>query len=881
MILIPENEDRTFKYGILPNKLKYTIIYDKHSDTSNVVMSVKTGSLYEPLEFMGLAHFLEHMLFMGSRKYKDEDYFSTKLKEYGGSSNAYTDNYHTVYYFDVISNNLENIIDIFSRFFIDPLFDINSVSREINAVNSEHLKNYNNDFWILRQLILNLTDKKHIANRFSTGSHETLGRDIHKVRDAMIKFYNTYYFANNMTLTIQSNKPIKDIEKIIKNSFGSIKNKKVSHPIVPIKKFNSFNNEYQLQTVRDSDSIIYFWECEEFNEYKDNKIIDIISNAIELNCKNNLQNKLIETQLVSNIDISYFDVGIFILNVDMNPNINYKKAIVIINNMIRDYFNNLKNISENISWNKIYDYYCKSYELNYNNRIKEDNMNLATNISNNMHYYDEPNVYNGSKLIIKKDYNKLYKTLELFIFDKVNIIYGTKKKLHSSNECKLIKDKYYGKYYCKLNKTYIINNNNNNNNYNINIDETILNINPKVIKNLDKYNKIRKLSPRFWYGGVSKFNEPIVLGHIIIYNKLFFNSPLSSLISQIAIGIINYKMQLLFCNEIDIGYRVYLSFNNIIGFISLNISGFNDKYVDFFNKVIDNIKIDASDVMIENDISLYKKELNNMDKESPWDISSHILQSMLHKYVYYYKDELKEINKITVDMVKQRINKIITLNKLSLTTIIYGNINYKELKNCNTYKMNIPLNNIILKTHMPKNITLQHPNKDEVNCCISFIYPINNNNNSLLSAKLIILSTLMGRPAFDELRTKAQLGYLVSCKLKIEKLSYIKLSVQSALDYKKVEELMNVFIDKQFIDILENIDEKTFNQTKKSIYDNLIEKDNNLAEMAQSYISEITSQEYIFDREIRIAKKLKEVSLNDIIKLYHSIIKNKTIIRVI
>ena len=160
MILIPENEERKFIYGILPNNLKYTIIYDKNSDSSNVVMSVRTGSIYEPLEFMGLAHFLEHMLFMGSKKYKDEDHFFTKLKEYGGSTNAYTDSYQTVYYFDVISKNLENIIDIFSRFFIDPLFDVNAVSREINAVNSEHLKNYNNDFWSLRQFILNQTYNK-------------------------------------------------------------------------------------------------------------------------------------------------------------------------------------------------------------------------------------------------------------------------------------------------------------------------------------------------------------------------------------------------------------------------------------------------------------------------------------------------------------------------------------------------------------------------------------------------------------------------------------------------------------------------------------------------------------------------------------------------
>ena len=69
-----------------------------------------------------------------------------KLKEYGGSSNAYTDDTYTVYYFDILSNNLDEVIDIFSRFFIDPLFNINAVSREINAVNSEHFKNYNNDY---------------------------------------------------------------------------------------------------------------------------------------------------------------------------------------------------------------------------------------------------------------------------------------------------------------------------------------------------------------------------------------------------------------------------------------------------------------------------------------------------------------------------------------------------------------------------------------------------------------------------------------------------------------------------------------------------------------------------------------------------------------
>ncbi len=879
MIIIPDNEDREFKYGILPNKLKYTIIYDKNSDTSNVVMSVRTGSLYEPLEFMGLAHFLEHMLFMGSKKYKDEDYFSAKLKELGGSSNAYTDNYQTVYYFNVLSNNLDKIIDIFSRFFIDPLFNINSVSREINAVNSEHLKNYNNDVWILRQIVLNLAEKDNIINRFSTGSHETLGSDIKKLRDAMINFYDKYYCANNMCLTIQSNKPIKEVEKMIKQCFCDIKEKNVVHPEVPLKKYKHYNKEYQLTTVRDVDSIVYFWEVPDFNNFKDDKIIDIISNAINLNCKKNLKNILIEANLISNIDMAYIDVGIFILSIDILPNINFKYAINIINDMVRYYFNYLKNIN----WNKIYDYNIKSFELSYNNRTKENNMDLATNISNNMHYYDEPYIYSGNKLVIKKDYNKLYQTLELLIFDKANIIYLTNKKLCSKGKYK--KDKYYGKLYCQLNESRIPKKENKYE-FDIHIDEDILKINPKIIKNLDKYNIPKKLAPRFWYGGVSKFNEPIVVGEIAIYNKKFLNSIISNIITSIAIDCINYYMQLLFCNEIDIGYTIIFTSNARLGNISLIIIGFNDNFIELINKVILEIsKIEVSNNKIETELNIFKKGLENMDKLSPWDMSSHLLSSMVNKYITYYKDELNELNKIKtnvlIEMVKKRINNIIKLHNQPLTTIIYGNIkNDKDIKKCVTFNKNIKLDKIPPQK-IPKSINIKHPNKDEMNCCISFVFSILKDNNPLLSAKLLILTNIIERPAFDELRTKAQLGYLVACKLKLDEVSYIKLSVQSVKKPELVEDLMNTFINIFVNDLLNNMNDTTFKQIKKSVYDNLLDKDNSMLEMASHYMNEIIIQDCMFDRKEQIADKIKHISLNDIKQLYHSIIKEKSIIKII
>ena len=139
----------------------------------------------------------------------------------------------------------------------------------------------------------------------------------------------------------------------------------------------------------------------------------------------------------------------------------------------------------------------------------------------------------------------------------------------------------------------------------------------------------------------------------------------------------------------------------------------------------------------------------------------------------------------------------------------------------------------------------------------------------------------MERPAFDELRTKSQLGYLVACKLKLDDISYIKLSVQSAKEPKKVEDLMNNFINIFMNNLLNEMNDRTFKQIKKSVYDNLLDKDNSLLDMAGKYINEILIQDNMFDRKEKIAEKIKNISLNDIKKLYHSIIIEKSIIKII
>jgi len=88
----------------------------------------------------GLAHFLEHMLFMGTEKYPDENDFSDFTTKHGGSSNAYTECEMTVFAFDIQPQKLKEALDRFAQFFVAPLMKVGAMEREAEAVDSEFIQ---------------------------------------------------------------------------------------------------------------------------------------------------------------------------------------------------------------------------------------------------------------------------------------------------------------------------------------------------------------------------------------------------------------------------------------------------------------------------------------------------------------------------------------------------------------------------------------------------------------------------------------------------------------------------------------------------------------------------------------------------------------------
>jgi len=206
-------------------------------DKAAAALDVSIGSLADPRDVPGIAHFLEHMLFMGSAKYPGENEYSKLIEGNGGYSNAFTSGDHTNYYFDINPSLLPEALDVFAQFFISPLFAASSTDRELEAVNSEYEGNLSKDVWRISQLEKSTSDPQHPYSGFSIGNSESLRivpkqRDI-DIRQVLLDFHQAQYSSNRMSLAILSNQSLDELQTLVIKSFKDVPNKKLAETKYP------------------------------------------------------------------------------------------------------------------------------------------------------------------------------------------------------------------------------------------------------------------------------------------------------------------------------------------------------------------------------------------------------------------------------------------------------------------------------------------------------------------------------------------------------------------------------------------------------------------------------------------------------------------------
>ena len=225
---ISPNDDRQYRTVTLSNGLVVTLVSDPTTDKAAASLDVNVGHFADPDNVPGIAHFLEHMLFLGTEDFPDENHYTQKLQEYGGSSNAYTSCENTNYYFDVLQPHLGEMLNIFSAFFFNPLFTPAMTARELKAVNSENGKNLLNDMWRSFQLQKSTADADHPFSKFGTGNQTTLETTPKEqnidVRDVLLTFHKTWYSASIMKLCVLGRESLDELEKMVNPLFSRISN---------------------------------------------------------------------------------------------------------------------------------------------------------------------------------------------------------------------------------------------------------------------------------------------------------------------------------------------------------------------------------------------------------------------------------------------------------------------------------------------------------------------------------------------------------------------------------------------------------------------------------------------------------------------------------
>ena len=258
-ILAPSYIDRKTLKIRLSNGLEAYLISDPVLEKSAAALIVNTGSWEDPAEHPGLAHFLEHMLFLGTKKYPEESSYDSFIKDHGGQDNAFTADLNTVYLFEIDHQAFAEALDRFSQFFKEPLLSPSGVAREMHAIAQEYAENIEDDE--VRQSFVEkaLANPNHPDHNFNIGNASTLsGVSTEYLR----KWFQDHYSANLMKLVVYSSLPLNTLKQLVVEDFHDIPNHNKEPFYSPVP---TFSKEYDkkiayIEPLNDIHTLTLSWE---------------------------------------------------------------------------------------------------------------------------------------------------------------------------------------------------------------------------------------------------------------------------------------------------------------------------------------------------------------------------------------------------------------------------------------------------------------------------------------------------------------------------------------------------------------------------------------------------------------------------------------------
>lgn len=896
-IVKPRTDQREYRRIVLQNSLQVLLISDPETDKCAASMNVCIGSFTDPKGLEGLAHFLEHMLFYASEKYPLEDSYSKYITEHGGSTNAFTSSEQTNYYFDVNADCFEEAVDRFAQFFIKPLMSSDATTREIKAVDSENQKNLLSDAWRMNQLQKLLSAEGHPYHKFSTGNWDTLevrpkARGV-DTRQELLKFYEENYSSNLMYLVVYAKESLDKIESRVHNKFQEIPNKDRSCPRFPGQPCTSEHLQVLVKTapIKQGHKLRIVWPVTpgilHYEEGPSRYLGHLIGHEGEGSLFYALKKLGWATSLSAGESDGTYEFSFFKVNIDLTDggHEHFEDIVALLFKYIRvlQQFGVCKWIFDEISA------ICET-AFHYQDKIRP--IDYVVNVASNMQLYPPKDWLVGSSMPSTFNPDIIQSTLNELSPNSVRIFWmSTKFEGHTDKT-----EPWYGTAYSveKITVDAI-------EQWIKRAPEEDLHLpTPNVfiptdltLKNAEEkasFPLLLRKSPysRLWYKPDSTFYSPKA------YVKIDFNCPFAgnSPEAEILTDIFT-RLLMDYLNEYAYHAQVaglYYGVNHTDNGFQVTVIGYNHKLRILLETVIQKIanfevKPDRFSVIKE----LVTKDYQNMKFQQPYQQAMYYCSLILQDQIWPWNEELEALSHLEADNLANFYPLI--LSRTFIECYVAGNIEPNEAESMIQHVENVfynglhPISQALFPSQHSTNrvIKLERGKKyfytaeglnpsDENSALVHYIQV--HQDDFILNVKLQLFALIAKQPAFHQLRSVEQLGYITVLMQRNDSgVRGVQFIIQSTLKGPRHIDLRVEAFLKMFESKLYEMSSDEFKSNVNALIDMKLEKHKNLREESGFYWREVYDGTLKFDRRECEVAALKKLTHQDLIDFFNEHIK--------
>lgn len=209
-----------YKKTTLKNGLRIISVPQKEAKAATVLVLAKTGSKYEEKEISGISHFLEHMLFKGTKERKQPKDVAEVLDRIGGEFNAFTGEEYTGYYAKVSEANFDIALGWVSDIFLNSIIPAKEIEKERGVIIEEINMYEDNPMMHIDELWKEVLYGDQPAGWNIAGTKESVSKISRK---QILDYIGSQYAADNVVICVAGKIKEKEVVEKIKKHFGRIK----------------------------------------------------------------------------------------------------------------------------------------------------------------------------------------------------------------------------------------------------------------------------------------------------------------------------------------------------------------------------------------------------------------------------------------------------------------------------------------------------------------------------------------------------------------------------------------------------------------------------------------------------------------------------------